>query len=216
MIEVKLHDIGEGMSEGEILHYFIKVGDTVKMDQPLVEVQTDKVAAELSAPKAGTVKEILAEPGETVKVGTTLVVLEEEGANNSFSPKSVQFDRSETKERKTEKKPQPAAVTKDERAQLRRVLAAPYTRKIARENEINIEEVVGTGPNGRVVDQDLYAILEGIKQPSKQKEPEKLMPELRSSSYFSERKEEVRTIPFTGRRKQIAVKMLNQCIQFLM
>ncbi|WP_180320515.1 dihydrolipoamide acetyltransferase family protein [Shouchella patagoniensis] len=207
MIEVKLHDIGEGMSEGEILHYFIKVGDTVKMDQPLVEVQTDKVAAELSAPKAGIVKEILAEPGETVKVGTTLVIIEEEGSNSLQSKKPVQIDRGKEKVLETGGKAQVATVAMEDRTHLRRVLASPYTRKIARENEINIEEVVGTGPNGRVLDQDLYAILEGTKQPSRQKKTEKLMPELRSSSYFSEPKVEVRTIPFIGRRKQIAVKM---------
>lgn len=196
MIEVKLHDIGEGMSEGEILHYFVKIGDTVKMDQPLVEVQTDKVAAELSAPKAGVVKEILADPGQTVKVGTTLVVIENESG----------MSKNAIKETPTEKKKEDESSA----TSFRRVLAAPYTRKIAREHHIDIEEVVGTGANGRVIDADLYALLEGIKKPEKdeQKAQTKPTPELRSSSYFSEKSSsKARTIPYSGRRKQIAVKM---------
>ncbi len=55
MVEVKLHDIGEGMTEGEIVNYLVKVGDRVSIDQPLVEVQTDKMTAELPSPCAGTV-----------------------------------------------------------------------------------------------------------------------------------------------------------------
>ncbi|MBM7840085.1 pyruvate dehydrogenase E2 component (dihydrolipoamide acetyltransferase) [Alkalihalobacillus xiaoxiensis] len=193
MIEVKLHDIGEGMSEGEILHYFVKIGDSVKMDQPLVEVQTDKVAAELSAPKAGVVKEILAEPGQTVKVGTTLVVLESDTENSTIMTKTAPI----TVEKETTGK----AMT------FRRVLAAPYTRKIARENQIDIEEVVGSGINGRVIDEDLYALLEGTKKPKQPEKQAKPTPELRSSSYFTEKPKKERIIPYNGRRKQIAVKM---------
>ena len=76
MLEVKLHDIGEGMTEGEIVQYLVKVGDTVVTDQPLVEVQTDKMVAELTSPCAGIVKEIRIETGETVQVGTSLLSIE--------------------------------------------------------------------------------------------------------------------------------------------
>jgi pyruvate dehydrogenase E2 component (dihydrolipoamide acetyltransferase) len=79
LVEVKLHDIGEGMTEGEIIHYFVKVGDTVKADQPLVEVQTDKMVAELPSPASGTVKDIIINQGTMVSVGTTLLVLEADG-----------------------------------------------------------------------------------------------------------------------------------------
>lgn len=79
MIEVKLHDIGEGMTEGEILTYFVKVGDQVLPDQPLVEVQTDKMTAELPSPTAGIVKEILVTEGTNVEVGTTLLIIESLG-----------------------------------------------------------------------------------------------------------------------------------------
>ena len=80
MLEVKLHDIGEGMTEGEVLHYLVKVGDQVLTDQPLVEVQTDKMVAELTSPCSGIVKEIWIEVGETVQVGTSLLYIEADGA----------------------------------------------------------------------------------------------------------------------------------------
>ena len=76
MLEVKLHDIGEGMTEGEVIHYLVKVGDSVMTDQPLVEVQTDKMVAELTSPCSGIVKEIRIEVGETVQVGTSLLYIE--------------------------------------------------------------------------------------------------------------------------------------------
>ena len=78
MLDVKLHDIGEGMTEGEIVQYLVQVGDIVAVDQPLVEVQTDKMVAELPSPCAGIVKEIIIETGETVQVGTSLLSIEEE------------------------------------------------------------------------------------------------------------------------------------------
>ncbi|UTR07302.1 2-oxo acid dehydrogenase subunit E2 [Alkalihalobacillus sp. LMS6] len=201
MVEVKLHDIGEGMTEGEVLHFFVNVGDEVKMDQPLLEVQTDKVAAELSAPKAGIVKEILAKQGETVTVGTTLIVLET-SVDQAIPVKDEKKQPVASSASSNEKQPS---------STLRRVLASPYTRKIARDHEINIEDVKGTGVNGRVIDEDLYAVLEGYKrkQPTAKKEMDKKpSPDLRSSSYFTSGKESSeRTIPYTGRRKQIATKM---------
>jgi pyruvate/2-oxoglutarate dehydrogenase complex dihydrolipoamide acyltransferase (E2) component len=76
MVEVKLHDIGEGMIEGDVITYFVKAGDRVEIDQPLVEVQTDKMVAELPSPVAGIVKEILVEAGKTIAVGTTMLTIE--------------------------------------------------------------------------------------------------------------------------------------------
>ncbi|MFS0785657.1 dihydrolipoamide acetyltransferase family protein [Shouchella sp. 1P09AA] len=203
MVEVKLHDIGEGMTEGEVLHFYVNVGDEVKLDQPLLEVQTDKVAAELSAPKAGIVKEILAKQGETVTVGTTLIVLET-SVGQAIPVKEEKKQPVASSARSSEKQPS---------SSLRRVLASPYTRKIARDHEINIEDVKGTGVNGRVIDEDLYAVLEGYQrtQPTatvKKEMDKKPSPDLRSSSYFTSGKESSeRTIPYTGRRKQIATKM---------
>src|SRR5499427_6085050 len=71
--EVKLPDIGEGVAEGEIVRWLVKVGDPVKEDQPLVEVMTDKASVEIPSPRTGTIEAILVEEGAVVPVGTVLV-----------------------------------------------------------------------------------------------------------------------------------------------
>lgn len=76
MVEFKLPDVGEGMHEGEILKVLVRAGDSVVQDQPVIEVQTDKVNAELSAPATGVVQEIRIAEGDTVEVGTVLLVID--------------------------------------------------------------------------------------------------------------------------------------------
>src|SRR4051812_41785770 len=78
-MEVKLHDIGEGMVEAVITTYLVQPGDYVKADDPLLEVHTDKMTAEIPSPQSGIVKEFLVKPGETVPVGASLLVLESAG-----------------------------------------------------------------------------------------------------------------------------------------
>src|SRR6185436_2973964 len=73
--EVKLPDIGEGVAEGEIVRWLVKPGDTVKEDQPLVEVMTDKANVEIPSPRAGTIDALLAEEGQVVPVGTVIVTI---------------------------------------------------------------------------------------------------------------------------------------------
>ena len=76
MVEVKLHDIGEGMTEGAIVSYFAREGDEVKRDQPIIELQTEKMVTELSAPVAGTISKVHIEEGQTIPVGTTILEIE--------------------------------------------------------------------------------------------------------------------------------------------
>ncbi|WP_408009592.1 dihydrolipoamide acetyltransferase family protein [Pseudalkalibacillus sp. A8] len=203
MIEVKLHDIGEGITEGEITHFHVSPGDVVKIDQPLVEVQTDKVTAELPSPVAGTVKEIKASEGEVVTVGTTIILIEKEG--------SVPTQDKQPEETVLEKKKETPSIAQTGRSTsavqsmtrlTRRVLAAPYTRKIARENNVDIEEVNGSGPGGRVTEEDIYRFINGGQQAETHQE-EVETPEVTVMKPAAEAKE----IPFKGRRKQIAQKM---------
>ncbi|WP_096201638.1 dihydrolipoamide acetyltransferase family protein [Bacillus sp. FJAT-45350] len=209
MVEVKLHDIGEGMTEGEIIHYFVKVGDTVKVDQPLVEVQTDKMVAELPSPSAGTIKEIIIPTGETVSVGTTLLIVEAEGSAAAPAPVAASEAPSE------EKNKGPVTDTKKVEAPASRsgrVLAAPYTRKIARENGVDIEQVAGTGPAGRVTDEDVQRFINGEQAaPAQEVATEKTATTTAKPSVSAPTAPvtagEVETIPFRGRRKQIAKKM---------
>jgi 2-oxoglutarate dehydrogenase complex dihydrolipoamide succinyltransferase (E2) component len=149
--EFKLPDIGEGVAEGEILKWLVKEGETVKEDQSLVEVMTDKVNVQIPSPKDGTIAKILVKEGDVVKVGRTIVVIEFAGSAPAAPAPS-------------EPRSQPAPVQTAPAAQVLhgpalqdRVLAAPATRRLARELGIDITSVKGTGPNGRVTDDDLRA-----------------------------------------------------------
>src|SRR6187549_718453 len=85
-LEFKLPDIGEGVSEGEIVNWLVKAGDTVAEDQDMVEVMTDKATVTIGAPSAGTVAEVKAGVGDTVPVGSVIVVLETSGGAAAAAP----------------------------------------------------------------------------------------------------------------------------------
>ncbi|WP_399632881.1 dihydrolipoamide acetyltransferase family protein [Sporosarcina sp. SG10008] len=194
MLEVKLHDVGEGMTEGEVLHYLVKVGDSVMTDQPLVEVQTDKMVAELTSPCSGIVKEIRIEAGEIVQVGTSLLYIEIDEA-----VRAVQKSYVETKSIAEEQAiPTIKLEEKSPHMPFNRILAAPYTRKIARDNNINIEDVHASDPSGRISEEDVLRFLKGqqtdteSKKESKQVEVDQEVPD---------------EIPFRGIRRKIAEKM---------
>ncbi|PPA72495.1 dihydrolipoyllysine acetyltransferase [Jeotgalibacillus proteolyticus] len=185
-MEVKLHDIGEGMTQADINHYFVKPGDRVKADDPLVEVQTDKMTAEIPSPTAGTVKQIVAEIGATIAVGTTILLIDSE---------MEELTESKTKSRQDEKKPDAGLSTaKTENTfTYKRILASPYTRKLARDNGIQIESIKGTGPSNRIMDEDIYAAIK-TTMPVQEEKPQE--PAVKSTS-----------ISYKGIRKQIGRKM---------
>ncbi|WP_018924322.1 2-oxo acid dehydrogenase subunit E2 [Salsuginibacillus kocurii] len=166
MIEVKLHDIGEGMHEAEILHFFVKPGDTIKNDEPLVEVQTDKMNAELPAPSAGIIKEINAEIGDVVEVGETILSIDN-GSEQGRTHKEKEQAGVAASAATIEADSPPAMTQMVTPPRKNRVLAAPFTRKIARDHQVDIEEIEGSGPAGRVVDQDVYDYIDQqLNQPS--------------------------------------------------
>lgn len=192
MIEVKLHDVGEGMTEGEIAHYLVQVGDHVTTDQPVVEVATDKMVAELPAPVSGIVKEIIIPVGQTVQVGTTLLHIE--ASNASDMPVAVTPEASPAPE------PASVAVTAPpvQVSPAKRVLATPYTRKIARDHGIDIETVTASDPSGRVSEDDVLRFVQTATAPQ-----ETASPIIEEVTYQETSPE---TIPFRGIRKQIAKK----------
>ncbi|WP_419880789.1 dihydrolipoamide acetyltransferase family protein [Peribacillus sp. B-H-3] len=196
MLEVKLHDIGEGMTEGEILHYFVKAGESVQSDQPLVEVVTDKMTAELPSPGSGIIKEILVHPGTTVKVGTTLMIIED------YEDKEGKLQAA------AEPAGQPTAHEHSAKIKENRILAAPYTRKIARENGISLKQVLGTGPAGRITDKDVYMFLHKKEEPAKNPEiAPSVSQSVQEDTHQSAEHLLKKSIPFKGRRRQIAQKM---------
>lgn len=204
MIEVKLHDIGEGMTEGDILSYLVKEGDTVSVDQPLVEVQTEKMVAELTSPANGTVKEILIDTGKTITVGTTILTIASEQSADS-TPAEEEAAATIV----------PAAPQQKSMIMERpkgdplsnRVKAAPYTRKVARENGVDITLVEGTGRAGRITVED---VLRYVKERDHGRTIKAAAPAAASAmekETVSQPEKQFDTIPFKGRRKQIAKKM---------
>jgi len=145
VFEFKLPDIGEGVAEAEILKWMVKEGDQVKEDQPLVEVMTDKVNVQIPAPRSGRVSKIMAKEGDLAKVGQTIMVIDD------GSPGVVA--------QATQGSPTPAKVAPVPESQPTQtspgVLATPATRRFARELGVDVSAVKGSGPQGRVTDDDL-------------------------------------------------------------
>lgn len=139
----KLPDVGEGITEGEIVRWLVKAGDRVSADAPLVEVQTDKAVVELPSPRAGMILECFGSEGDIIPVGTTLVTIQEEGDKAPEARLPAPPNREQVVV-------PPRATASSERVQ-----AAPATRRLARELSVDLTQVTGTGPHGRIVPQDV-------------------------------------------------------------
>ena len=140
--ELKLPDLGEGLTEGEIARWLVSEGQEVAEDDPLVEIQTDKTTVEIPSPAAGKVTQILVEEGKVVPVGTLLVVI---GGDGTPPPKAAAPST-------------PAGGAK----------ATPLVRKIAQELGHDLDTLTGTGPQGRITEDDVRAVAspaEGTREP---------------------------------------------------
>lgn len=158
MVEFKLPDVGEGIHEAEILRWLVQVGDTVAQDQPILEIQTDKAVVEIPAPAAGKIAEIRAERGTVAHVGDVLVVIEA-AEPKPAAPEVVV----ETGSNQHLKEAQPAPRIGIAGAG-QRVLAAPAVRRLARELEVDLGEIPGSGPAGRVLPGDVRQFVARRKQ----------------------------------------------------
>ncbi|HEY7358638.1 MAG TPA: dihydrolipoamide acetyltransferase family protein [Ktedonobacterales bacterium] len=162
MLEFKLPDVAEGIHEAEILRWMVAPGEQVKLDQPMVEIQTDKSVAEIGAPVSGKVLEILALPGTIARVGEVLVTLEPQGA--AASPRAVSATARSREPAQAGLTAQPPGADSSASAGgKRRAQAAPAARKMAFELGIDIDQVQGTGPGGRVTMEDVRNAAERAK-----------------------------------------------------
>lgn len=162
MLQFKLPDIGEGVTEGEIVKILVSVGEEVKVDQPLVEVMTDKVNVQVPSPYAGKVTSILVKEGDRVKVGDVLIEIE-----GDAKQERVQQTHEEKKEMsinlsQTAQASQGLAREK----QVEQILATPAVRKLAKELGVDLALVKGTGPGGRITEEDVrsYKSSQGAKE----------------------------------------------------
>lgn len=141
--QVKLPDIGEGLTEGEIVEWLVKEGSYVKQFQPLVKVLTAKATVEIPSPFEGLIVRILAKPGDVVKVGEVLVEIETEAREApKIEEKEVHLERGE-------------AIV---------IRAPPRVRKLARELGVDLSKVKGTGPGGVITESDVLRYAEEMKK----------------------------------------------------
>jgi len=159
--EFKLPDVGEGVSEGEIVQWLVDEGDSVEEDQPVAEVETDKAIVEVPSPVDGTVRDINAEEGEMVPVGTVIITFDVEGEESS-EPAADTGGSDDAAAESAGDAGSETAVDADEEVETPegRVFAAPSARRLARELGVDIAAVDGSGPSGRVTEHDVRAAAE--------------------------------------------------------
>lgn len=156
--EFRLPDIGEGVAEGEVVQWFVKEGDAIREDQPLVSVLTDKANVEIPSPKTGRIAKLHAAVGTKVKVGGLLVTFELPGepASVGSAPASAPSPSSGPA-RPPAASPVPPAPGTPAAPTSSAVLASPYLRRLAAERGIDLATVRGSGPGGRITEADLGA-----------------------------------------------------------
>jgi 2-oxoisovalerate dehydrogenase E2 component (dihydrolipoyl transacylase) len=147
---ITMPQLGESVTEGTIGKWLVQVGDTVKKYDPLAEVTTDKVNAEIPSSFTGVVKEIIAGEGETIAVGELVCVIETEGGS------SAEATTATAEASKEETTAAPAANGDD--SMKRRY--SPAVLRMAQENEIDLEQVNGSGKGGRITRKDILAVIE--------------------------------------------------------
>ena len=161
----KLPDIGEGVVEGEVVQWHVSIGDSVSEDDPIVDVMTDKATVTIPSPKSGVVDSLSGGVGDMIAVGTTLLEIDT-GGEESASEDEVADGDDGTSDAAPDPAPAPApapaptpAPKVPSQPSTGRVLASPAVRKRARENDVELSTVRGSGPAGRVRHADLDAFI---------------------------------------------------------
>jgi 2-oxoisovalerate dehydrogenase E2 component (dihydrolipoyl transacylase) len=163
-------DLGEGTVEAEVVAWHIRVGDMVNEDQVMAEVMTEKAAVEVPAPVTGRVVSIAGGPGDMIRVGAELIVFETESVEAETLPPAGETGRSASEEpvpapipAPQAQEPAPAPAQK-----AGRVMASPASRRRAKEAGLDLAQVGGSGPGGRITRGDLEAALSGAAAPAAQ------------------------------------------------
>lgn len=156
--DFRLPDLGEGIAEGEIVKWLVKEGDKVEEHQPIVELETDKAVVQVPSPKSGAILQINGKPGEKIHVGEVLCTIGEAGEKTKAQPKkstTVMGVLEEAVEEEHEKVPlkmQPVIPKKSADAV---VAVLPAVRKLAQEMGVDISKLQGSGPGGRITEDDV-------------------------------------------------------------
>jgi pyruvate dehydrogenase E2 component (dihydrolipoamide acetyltransferase) len=157
--EFKLPDLGEGLTEGEVARWLVTEGQELAEDDPLVEIQTDKTTVEIPSPAAGKVDRILVAEGEIVPVGTVLVVIASDDRSDDGDA-AAEPAPTAAPQREERAAPAPPNGLSDPVTQ-GRVQATPVVRRIAQELGVDLASLRGTGPNGRITEDDVRSAAGG-------------------------------------------------------
>ena len=197
MVEVKFVDVGEGITEGNVKKWLVLDGETVHEDQSIVQIETDKAVVNIPSPVNGKIK-IAIKENTVVKIGTTLAYIGED--LEIKKPKQIataiheqiNINEQNIANNTTNISKESQVITND-------ILATPSIRKLARDLNVDIKKVVGTGPNGRIIENDVRTA--GMNSIAK-----KAIPKF-SENLESAHSEEIERVPLSQTRKAIAKNM---------
>ena len=169
---VTMPQLGETVTEGTVLRWLVNVGDEVKEDDPILEISTDKVDTEVPSPFSGKVTALLVEEGETVEVGASLLELDGEGSQSESSDEQPEIVDSQASQDDTNKKniEEVEEEKKENDAIPQKVIAkeskqklSPVVRRLASENNVDLDFIAGSGPNGRITRKDIESAVNSEK-----------------------------------------------------
>jgi|SRR6056300_1230049 len=170
--------LGESVTEATVAKWLKKSGDAVNEDEPIIELETDKVSVEVTSPKTGVITEITVQEGQTVEVGAQLGLIGESGAKVATQPEESEKPKIEKIEVEQEIKPKPKKEKEEKVIQLnveRKSEPSPAAKRIIEENKIDISSVHGTGRRGQILKSDLIGLMgvnPGLDKKFQEKGPE--------------------------------------------
>jgi 2-oxoglutarate dehydrogenase E2 component (dihydrolipoamide succinyltransferase) len=213
-VDVIMPQMGESIAEGTIAKWFKQVGDEVRRDESLLEISTDKVDAEIPSPAEGVIAEIRHHEGETVPINTVIAVIETDASQPLAAPDQADSEAAEDKpatigiaqNEAPIRQPWEQMATESRGQHQRRIRSSPLVRRLAREHNIDLRLISGTGISGRVTKRDVIHYLENrtatqIPLPQTPVEPPAVVP-----AYQPE--ERVEIVPMSQMRKTIAERMI--------
>ncbi len=157
---VTMPQLGETVTEGTILRWLVQVGDEVKEDDPILEISTDKVDTEVPSPFSGKVTSLLVEEGETVEVGSSLLELDGDSSSPAVEEKaSSKVDNITEPAKETIEEVKAEAPTLSPSVKNNNLKLSPVVRKIVSENQLDLEQISGTGTGGRITRKDVEAYM---------------------------------------------------------
>jgi 2-oxoglutarate dehydrogenase E2 component (dihydrolipoamide succinyltransferase) len=214
--DIVMPQMGESIFEGTITKWLKKPGDKVQRDEPLFEISTDKVDAEIPAPAAGILQDIKVAEGATVQVNTVVGTISAEGESVAAKPAPATAVKPESAPVKppAPAESKPAAQSSQEEAEEDHARSSPLVRKIAREHNLDLGQVSGTGLGGRITKQDITAFLERSQaSPAASTTPSAPAPAAKSDGAGAPVSASIPgdLVPMTQMRKIIAQRMIESC-----